>query len=240
MARVRSPNYPSLSLPDAIARIKQIHTSQGHLPEPREVVAKHMGYGSLNGSALKSLSSLIKYDLLEEETKGELKVSETALDILFSDGAAEKAKAISHAAKSPALFSEIFDRWQGSKPSDESLRSYLVRRQFALSAIDAVIKNFGETFDLVARESEGYDSSQVEDEGDQMLQTADTAPVHPAPPKPSATAVPLDEPFEISIAGKRISGRFEFRDQESIEQLIGILNANKIMLPAKAKGEESH
>ena len=98
MARIRSPNYPALSLPDAIERVRDVHKLQQTTPEPRAVVIRHMGYNSVNGRALKALSALLKYGLLEEAGKDGLRVSGRALSILFPDPAAPEAKAAAIAA----------------------------------------------------------------------------------------------------------------------------------------------
>ena len=104
MARVRSPNYPALSLGDAVKRTGDVYAKQQMTPEPREVVIKHLGYSSVNGRALKTLSALIKYGLLEEAGKG-LRVSGLAKKILFPDPSnpTEKADAIAVSIVTPAL-----------------------------------------------------------------------------------------------------------------------------------------
>ena len=66
MARVRSPNYPAISLPDALTRVKTIHDAEQHLAAPRNVIAKHLGYNGLNGAALTTISAISKYGLLED------------------------------------------------------------------------------------------------------------------------------------------------------------------------------
>lgn len=44
----------------------------------------------------------------------------------------------------------------------------------------------------------------------------------------------VEEPYEVSIylskTGKLITGRFSFRDQQSVEELVGVLNAMKMHL----------
>jgi hypothetical protein len=158
MARVRSPNYPAFSLPEAISRVQKIHAREQHLAAPREVIAKHLGYGGLNGASNKSISALVKYGLLDEAGNDRLKVSSRALAILYPSKPEEKAEAIKAAAHDPALFAEIDGEWEGQRPSDDNLRSFLIRRNFAADAIDRVIQSYRETMELVARETGAYDS----------------------------------------------------------------------------------
>lgn len=95
MARIRSPNYPAMSLPEAIERIRAIHQKEQHLEAPREVMAKHMGYNSINGASLKALSALLKYGLLEKTQGDRRRVTELALKILHPREPHEKSVAIS-------------------------------------------------------------------------------------------------------------------------------------------------
>src|SRR5262245_1767543 len=154
--RIRSPNYPGLSLPEAINRAKGIHDAEQHLAAPREVIAKHLGYSGLNGAALMAISALGKYGLIEEANGDKVRVSPLAVAILYPSSPSERAAAIKQAASNPALFEEIASEWDGQRPSDENLRSYLVRRNFAVDAIDRVIKSYRETMDLVTQESGVY------------------------------------------------------------------------------------
>ena len=62
----RSPNYPACSLQKALDYARKVY-SQNHLhTAPRDVVAKAMGYGTLNGGSLTAISALKKYGLLDE------------------------------------------------------------------------------------------------------------------------------------------------------------------------------
>src|ERR1700730_7329456 len=160
MARIRSPNYPSMSLPEAISKIGIIHERERHLSAPREVMAKHLGYAGINGSSLKALSSLLKYGLLEKTENNQRRVTELALKILHPHNAEEKVEAIHDAASRPALFVEIAKQWPNGTPSDENLKAYLIRRNFAADAIPEVIKAYRETSELVTAESKGYASTE--------------------------------------------------------------------------------
>src|SRR5437899_98923 len=123
MARIRSPNYPGISLPEAISRISMIHSKEQHLPASREVLAKHCGYNGLNGASLKILSALGKYGLLEEVNGDKMRVSPLAMNILYPASDTEKAKSIREAALSPQLFAEMAEEWGDGVPSDANMRS---------------------------------------------------------------------------------------------------------------------
>ena len=65
MARTRSPNYPYIGLPAAIERVRKIYDKEHRNRMSRDVVAKHLGFGSLNGVSLSVISALGKFGLLE-------------------------------------------------------------------------------------------------------------------------------------------------------------------------------
>ena len=166
MSRLRSPNYPALSLPDAVEKVRDVFKAQQTTPEPREVVMNHMGYSGSSGRALKALSALIKYGLLEEAGDQELRVSDRAVAILFPDpdNPESKSQALLDAASEPRLFSDIFMRWD-TRPSESSLKAFLIRNGFNANALDNVARAFYETFDLVEDLSPqgGHSASVVEE-----------------------------------------------------------------------------
>src|SRR5688572_26930584 len=110
MARVRSPNYPAMSLPAAIEKIRAVQGLEGKNAAPREVLAKHLGFSGLNGASATMLSALGKYGLLEQAGDGEAKVSPLAMTILYPHDATEKREALQKAAFRPALFAKLREK----------------------------------------------------------------------------------------------------------------------------------
>src|SRR4051812_46002750 len=98
MSRIRSPNYPALSLPEAIKSVAAIQAAEQHRTAPKEVVAKHIGYTTLHGLAKRMISAIENYGLLEEVTGDKVKVSPLAMSILFPATPDEKQNAINEAA----------------------------------------------------------------------------------------------------------------------------------------------
>jgi len=143
--RLRSPRYPSMSLEDAIEHGRTIFDKDRRHPIAREVAASHIGYKSLNGAADSALSSLMQYGILEKVAKGEVRVSQWAVDILHPDNPAQRIAAIQSAARNPALFQALDDRFRDAIPSNETLRSYLTRENFNDRAIGPVIAAYTKT-----------------------------------------------------------------------------------------------
>jgi hypothetical protein len=150
--RLRSPRYPSMSLEDAIEHGRTIFDKDRRHPIAREVAASHIGYKSLNGAADSALSSLMQYGILEKVAKGEVRVSQWAVDILHPDNPAQRIAAIQSAARNPALFQALDDRFRDAIPSNETLRSYLTRENFNDRAIGPVIAAYTKTRAFVTQE----------------------------------------------------------------------------------------
>ena len=81
MARVRSPNYPQFGLDEAIKRIGPVFEKERQHPMPKEVLAKHLGYGGVNGASLGAISAMLKYGLVDQEGES-YRVTDRALAIL--------------------------------------------------------------------------------------------------------------------------------------------------------------
>jgi hypothetical protein len=146
-----------MSLPEAIQRVTLVYKNQHTHGAPREVVAKSMGYNSLNGASATSISALVKYGLLEGRGD-EIRVSDRAMRIMHPQSHEEKSEALREAAASPELFREIAEKFPGRMPAEEVLKNYLIRDGFAPNAVPSVILAYRETNEFVEREAGAYDS----------------------------------------------------------------------------------
>ena len=210
-----------------------IHAAEQHLAAPKQVVAKHLGYTSFHGLAGRVVSAIEKYGLLEEVNGDKVKVSPIAMSILFPATPEEKQKAINEAAFKPSLFAGIRDEWQGSRPSDENLRVYLVRKKFGSDALDRVIEVYKETMDLVTPESGEYvpantgQGSQKQEKPPMQTPAGQQAPRFTPPP-------PLQPgPMRVSFNGDLLEVSAILADAEAVDRLVKALQANKALLPEK-------
>lgn len=168
--KIRSPNYPAISLPDAIERLRKIYSKAHTHKIDSATMAQAAGYGGLNGAALSMLSALKKYGLLEE-VGNDRKVNTMALTILSDPATSEDRKsAIQKAAFAPSLFNEIRKQFPDSIPADEIVRSYLLKKTFSPSTVDVAIKSFRETMNLVTEEGLGYSEKFIGLDADVMLE----------------------------------------------------------------------
>src|SRR5579864_2616803 len=107
MARARSPEYPSISLKEAIERVKMVYDKDYQNRLPRSVMAEHMGYKGLSGASLPILSALLKYGLLEGRAD-ESRVSDLAVSLIaHPSGTPEHYDALKRASSYPELFAEL-------------------------------------------------------------------------------------------------------------------------------------
>lgn len=229
MTRMRSPNYPAIGLPEAIQRVEQVFDRESRRPAPKEVVVVHMGYTSVNGASLGVVSALVKYGLLEK-SKSDYRVTNRALAILHPEKPSERIKAIKDAAKDPILFAEIAEHFEGSPPSDDNLRAYLIRRNFSTKALTIVVQAFRETMGLVNRETGEYTvlqpESPVDDGGSPVHQTPASSGSRSRPPLPPA---PAGEPMRVSITTTGLEVVARLSDREAIDKLILTLEATKLL-----------
>ncbi len=170
--RVRSPNYPAMSLRDAVEKIETVYRNVQQHSAPREVLAKALGYTGLNGASATALSALNKYGLLDGRGD-DLRVSELALSILHPNSKEERAKAITEAALEPRLFAELNEKFRGDIPNDELLKNHLVRSGFALNAVTHVIQSYRETSEFVKQETGGYNPGVPPKENKPAMDTQD-------------------------------------------------------------------
>lgn len=144
MARVQSPGYPNMSLPKALAAVKKIHDADRRNPIDRLVAAKHIGYGGLSGASDKAIASLAHFGLTEKTGKGEIRVSNLAVDILHPTSVGDRQKALLEAGFNPQIFADLRERF-GEHVSEGALESYLKRENFLDRAINPVVQSYLET-----------------------------------------------------------------------------------------------
>lgn len=178
MAKARSPSYPAISLKEAIDRVNAVYGEDYQNAISREVVAKHMGYQSLNGKSLGVLSAVIKYGLLEGRGN-DTRVSDLAVRLIaHPPGSPERAEAVRDAARRPELFAELDQRFADGRGSDAAIRSYLLTQKFIPPAADAALRAYRETKQFVAAESASYTEGQPSSEQLAMPATTESTIPH--------------------------------------------------------------
>jgi hypothetical protein len=230
MAKVRSPQYPSIGLKEAIGKVRDVYNQDHQNAIPREVIACHMGYGSLNGKSLSILSALRKYGLFEGRGRS-IRVSDLAVRIIAHEpGNSERFEAIKEAAGRPKLFAELDTRFRDGKASDPAIRSYLLAQKYIPSAADTVIRSYRETKRFVSAESSGYDPATETDLIEETMATARTQVLGSAVERDIAfpfTAVLSCDDYRVSLTSGCIEVEAKLTSKAALRKLIRSLQLNE-------------
>lgn len=239
MAVTRSPAYPGVPISNAIEMVAKIYAENRTNPVDREAAARDMGFAGMTGSSSKALADLAHYGLVEKAGKGAIRVSQRAVDILYPESSVGRAAAFNAAAFSPALFGELRAQFPDGIPSENNLRSYLMRMGFATSAIPYVLSSYRETCRIVqeasATESHGpthvagsESAPPIEPKADTMAES--TTLERPAILEPPVAARPYAAPSSVSqlnrinmnIEGDKVqlSGLLDLKGLDALEKKI--------------------
>lgn len=244
MGRMRSPNFPVLPLEESIDVAKAIWDKNRKAPIAREAAAKDLGYSGLTGRSMQVLGSLNQYGLVEGTTKGLTRVTELAEEIFIGFPEEVKRKAITKAGRTPALFQEIYEKFDGHVPGENAIRSFLFQRGFTNDGVEKALKTFSSTnrFVEINGVSESYGNSEkatselppeVSDVEDKMIEVEEFE----APVKKGGvtifTAGPLD--FQLSTNGLRLTGQTS--SSKELKAFIAKLTALAVLLPEDTDGE---
>lgn len=220
---------PLVPQSEAIELIRAVQKKEPKAYASKEVVARHLGYSSVNGASLKKLSALNAFGLLEANDARELRVSEIAKRILFPVDEAEKRAALAEAAMSPNIFRQLHSKWPEGPPSDETIKSYLVRQGFNENSVGHVVDVYRDALSLA---EPGPSMAESYDEPDFALKETDTqtAPRHEPQTPPQRGAIPAKS---IVFDMETISGQYIFDNADDLGDFISKLEKIKPLLPRK-------
>lgn len=238
MAKVRSPNYPAMSLGPALDAIRPAFTKENRNKMSRAVLAKHMGYSSLNGRALGRIGAVRAYGLVEG-SGDELRISDDAVVALNAPvGSSDRTAALGRLANKPALFQELTKDFP-TVPSLDNLKFTLIKKGFTPEAAEKAAKSYLATFNLVGGIQDDY--NPPDDEGsDGEDGKADDPPPPPPPPGSKVKIMASERELTTGLLAKDASFRLIVTGKigvKEIERLIQKLEIDKEIL-ADQEGEE--
>jgi hypothetical protein len=171
MAKVKSPNYPRMSLGEALTAARKAFDKDNRNKMSQAALAKHLGHDSLSGPALGKIGALRAYGLIEG-SGDELRISDDAITAMMApEGSPERAVALAALAAKPKLFQEIRGEFT-TPPSVENLKFWLVKRKFASDAAETAAKSYLGTLRLVAGRQAEYNSGEKEAEQEPPMPAA--------------------------------------------------------------------
>jgi hypothetical protein len=154
MAKMRSPNYPAMSLRDSVQRTRNLWAKEKRTPVPAEIAAKAIGYAGISGPSRTALASMKKYGLIESDEKT-VRVSDLALRILHAANEQDSIAALQEAALKPDLFALLHE--SHADASDDAISSYLiVKLEFSESGARQVVKSYRDTISLALLDRPEY------------------------------------------------------------------------------------
>lgn len=171
MVKARSPNYPGVSLREAVKLAKMLHDAEkGQHLIPKKAIFEHWGYSAKSSSALVALGALGKFGLLKYEGQGDArkgKLTGRALAILLPDSP-HRDEALREAALAPSIHKEIWEHYGGKLPSDSSLSYDLItERKFTQSGAAGFIRQFHSTVEFAnLQESPAGSGNTATENGD--------------------------------------------------------------------------
>lgn len=219
----RSPNYPSLTLREAIERIKKVYAAQHHYPATKEVVAQNLGYSGINGKSLALIGALKRYALLQADGEN-LRVTDDAISILnLPEDNPERAAALRSAAFATPVFAQLYETYGDKRVADAVLRHDLRKRKFLEKAADEVIRIYRDNLELVTQETPGYNADDSGGGGQKPEERPlmQPTPQGQTPQKPPVGSAPTDR--QPPATGQRIHEfSFPLSFQRDIKAVITI------------------
>lgn len=167
--RKKKPQAPSMSLSEAIEKVRVIYSRDGRHTIPTESAADALGYkNARSGSAITTLASIKMFGLLHVPQSGHLAVDLSFEEYEFSPNESRKLNILLEWVKTPKIYSELFQRFEGSMPSDATLKYELVKLGFTGKGLQKFIKTFKDSVQFskyyeqeVLNENEEHDISSI-------------------------------------------------------------------------------
>lgn len=185
----RSPNFPAISLADALAKARTLYEKDRRAWVSLGTVLSHLGFSEkLSGSTARVMSALRQFGLIEQNDKL-IRVSEAVVKLAtLSDAAPERGKALRDCALKPQIYREIFNEYPDGLPSDGALKDFLIlQKKFNPDSVDTFLRVFKASVEFAKVVPGAYTADVTEP-------VTPTPPAHHNPPPPSGATAPLAIP----------------------------------------------
>lgn len=165
----KSPNYPNMSLDEAIGKAKILYEKDGKAGAPKKVVLAHLGYNTESGPALRTISTLRKFDLITDKD-GRILPSQRAIDLLVYPKNSERyISSLRGIALKPIIYNKLWNKYQDGFPSDEALKAELIDEyNFNPKQVERFIYDFKKTVEYAGLDSKGSSSFPDGEKNDQL------------------------------------------------------------------------
>jgi len=244
MVRMRSPNFPGISLESAVKAARLIYDENRRAVITRDDAAKDIGYSGLTGRSLKILGALNQFDLIENVSKGQVRVTRTAEEIFHGYPDDVKLSALHKAGSAPTLYNDIFERFEGDIPGENAVRSFLVQKGFTNEGVERALRAFLETnrYLEIAGASESHRTPTPTTQESAPTQREEEPRIMEAALSASGAgkvafsrATPLD--FSLTSAGIALTG--STNSASELKAFIERLKVLAAVLPEKPKKDDT-
>ena len=123
----RGKGYPFIPLAKALERAEEFYNAEGRHTVPATSAFKAWNYADKSSGARQTLAALNYFGLAEYERKGQVRLTDLALNILLDriDGSPERMRLIQEAAMKPAVHKGIRKKYGHSMPSNATVQTHL-------------------------------------------------------------------------------------------------------------------
>jgi hypothetical protein len=149
--KVRSPNYPSINLEDAVGKLPKLFEDMKRHAVGVESAVSSMGLKYTSSTGKLALGAMRAFGLFKDDSKGLVKLSQRALDIAvdYKRDSPEWQAAVEAAALEPAVHKKLRERYGADLPADDELRRYLIRElKFYDNAVGSFIEEYKNTIEF--------------------------------------------------------------------------------------------
>lgn len=241
--KARSPAYPVVPLAGAIALARKLWAAQRKQEAHVDSALKALGYASRSGRAVRAVSALAQYGLINESGSKDarkVRLSDTAQDILLlNESDKRRQDALRKAAILPTIHAALWERYGAQLPDDNLVRPFLTRdKNYNESVVDSLLKNYRLTLEFANMDKLTDDPLHDESgDTDQIAEPKDRK-------GKGREAMTLDQELPILVGENRVA-RIPFpMTTDDFDLLIGTLNLwkKKLLTPKSepdAKSEAS-
>ncbi len=223
--RMRSPNYPYISLERAVTLAENLFDSNKRYSVPLAAAAKSWEMSPTSSSIPRFIAALLSYGLLDSEGEKQdkrVKISDLAFKIIIDKrpNSLERKRALIEAAMVPIIFQKLTAHFPDGLPGDETLKYTLIADfKFNPESAGDVIKVFRETIDytqfyesgIISEERTGSAEASMVNGGVNDMSTKVSNPVersvstqrfglHSDLPKPGTLGIGIDSSLEREVA----------------------------------------
>lgn len=228
----RSPNYPAIALDTALGYALKVYEQAQRHPVPvKTVVEKYWEMRTESSYAQQVLAAVKSFGLLAITGKGDGRMaSVTAEAAKIVSNHSDRAKLLKQASLMPQLHAELWQKWGGNLPPNETMAQYLVHDReprFNTKSVGVFLQEFRATIAFAGLDSSDTMSDEIEPPTENGSEGAErkapamvahanktiTAPLEPLPPDGKQEVFVLDAGNIIVRWPHRISNE-EIKDVE--------------------------